>query len=202
MRRASVRQGRTGSPPAHRGTTVMEENGRSMPKPAPGRLSDDALSALVERSDRKGLAHLALHTVLAIAAAGVDLRERIRDRVDAPGCMALRHHPRLPLRTAARDRALHRLSKPLGQSRGVGGVRMDSRAPAALLPRVPPGASPVHAGSGARPRARRRASADLVRLSVAGERFRVLDVPGLERHWCTWPDGCRSRTSRHRSGPG
>ena len=40
-----------------------------MPKPAPGRLSDDALSALVERSDRKGLAHLAFH-VLAIAAAG------------------------------------------------------------------------------------------------------------------------------------
>ena len=40
-----------------------------MPKPAPGRLSDDALSALVERSDRKGLARLALH-LLAIAAAG------------------------------------------------------------------------------------------------------------------------------------
>ena len=40
-----------------------------MPTPAPGRLSDDALSALVERSDRKGLAHLAFH-VLAIAAAG------------------------------------------------------------------------------------------------------------------------------------
>ena len=40
-----------------------------MPKPAPGRLSDDALTALVERSDRKGLAHLAFH-VLAIAAAG------------------------------------------------------------------------------------------------------------------------------------
>ena len=39
----------------------------SMPKP--GRLSDDALSALVERSDRKGLVHLALH-VVAIAAAG------------------------------------------------------------------------------------------------------------------------------------
>ena len=47
----------------------MEENGRSIPKPAPGRLSDDALTALVERSDRKGLAHLAFH-VLAIAAAG------------------------------------------------------------------------------------------------------------------------------------
>ena len=41
----------------------------SKPEPAPGRLSDDALSALVERSDRKGLAHLALH-VLAIVAAG------------------------------------------------------------------------------------------------------------------------------------
>ena len=39
----------------------------SMPKP--GRLSDDALSALVGRSDRKGLTHLALH-VVAIAAAG------------------------------------------------------------------------------------------------------------------------------------
>ena len=39
----------------------------SMPKP--GRLSDDTLSALVERSDRKGLAHLALHVVV-IAAAG------------------------------------------------------------------------------------------------------------------------------------
>ena len=40
-----------------------------MPEPAPGRLSDDALTALVERSDRKGLVHLALH-VLTIAAAG------------------------------------------------------------------------------------------------------------------------------------
>ena len=40
-----------------------------MSEPAPGRLSDDALTALVERSDRKGLAHLALH-VLTIAAAG------------------------------------------------------------------------------------------------------------------------------------
>ena len=39
----------------------------SMPKP--DRLSDDTLSALVERSDRKGLAHLALHVVV-IAAAG------------------------------------------------------------------------------------------------------------------------------------
>ena len=34
-----------------------------------GRISDDALSALVERSDRKGLARLALH-VLVIAATG------------------------------------------------------------------------------------------------------------------------------------
>ena len=41
----------------------------SKPEPAPGHLSDDALSALVERSDRKGLAHLVLH-VLAIAGAG------------------------------------------------------------------------------------------------------------------------------------
>ena len=40
-----------------------------MSEPAPGRLSDDALTALVERSDRRGLAHLALH-VLTIAAAG------------------------------------------------------------------------------------------------------------------------------------
>ena len=39
----------------------------SMPKP--DRLSDDTLSALVERSDRKGLAHLALHVVV-IGAAG------------------------------------------------------------------------------------------------------------------------------------
>ena len=39
------------------------------PIPKPGRLSDEALSALVERSDRKGLAHLALHVVV-IAAAG------------------------------------------------------------------------------------------------------------------------------------
>ena len=37
--------------------------------PSAGRLSDDVLSALVERSDRKGLAHLAFH-LLAIAAAG------------------------------------------------------------------------------------------------------------------------------------
>ena len=40
-----------------------------MPESASGRLSDDVLSALVERSDRKGLARLALH-VLAIAGAG------------------------------------------------------------------------------------------------------------------------------------
>ena len=40
-----------------------------MSEPAPGRLSDDALTALVERSDRRGLAHLALH-VVTIAAAG------------------------------------------------------------------------------------------------------------------------------------
>ena len=40
-----------------------------MSEPAPGRLSDDALTALVERSDRKGLAHLALH-ILTIVAAG------------------------------------------------------------------------------------------------------------------------------------
>ena len=40
-----------------------------MSNPAPGRLSDDALSVLVERSDRKGLVRLALH-VLVIAAAG------------------------------------------------------------------------------------------------------------------------------------
>ena len=37
--------------------------------PTPDRLSDDTLSALVERSDRKGLAHLALHVVV-IGAAG------------------------------------------------------------------------------------------------------------------------------------
>ena len=41
----------------------------SRSEPAQGLLSDDALSVLVERSDRKGLAHLALH-VLVIAAAG------------------------------------------------------------------------------------------------------------------------------------
>ena len=40
-----------------------------IPEQAAGRLSDDALSALVERSDRKGLAHLAGH-VLALAGAG------------------------------------------------------------------------------------------------------------------------------------
>lgn len=39
------------------------------PEVANSRLSDDALSALVERSDRKGLVHLALH-VLAIVGAG------------------------------------------------------------------------------------------------------------------------------------
>ena len=39
------------------------------PMPKPGRLSEDALSVLVERSDRKGLARLALHVVV-IAAAG------------------------------------------------------------------------------------------------------------------------------------
>ena len=40
-----------------------------MPKSNSSPLTDDALSALLERSDRKGLAHLALH-LLAIAAAG------------------------------------------------------------------------------------------------------------------------------------
>ena len=40
-----------------------------MPEAVNGRLRDDALSALVERSDGKGLAHLALHG-LAIAASG------------------------------------------------------------------------------------------------------------------------------------
>ena len=47
----------------------MAETARPLPKPSDDRLSDDVLSALVERSDRKGLAHLALH-VLAIVAAG------------------------------------------------------------------------------------------------------------------------------------
>ena len=47
----------------------METRGRSIPKAISGRLSDDALSTLKERSDRRGLAHLALHLV-AIAAAG------------------------------------------------------------------------------------------------------------------------------------
>ena len=51
------------------GRFVMAETARPLPKPADYRLSDDGLSALVERSDRKGLAHLALH-VLAIVAAG------------------------------------------------------------------------------------------------------------------------------------
>ena len=47
----------------------MDEDGRSTPAPAGARLPDSELSALVERSDRKGLAHLVFH-VLAIAAAG------------------------------------------------------------------------------------------------------------------------------------
>ena len=51
------------------GTAVVVRNGTSTRKPTSGRLSDDALSALVARSDRKGLARLALH-VVAIAAAG------------------------------------------------------------------------------------------------------------------------------------
>ena len=38
-------------------------------KPAPGRIPDDMLSALVERSDRKGVVYLALH-LLAIVVAG------------------------------------------------------------------------------------------------------------------------------------
>ena len=51
------------------GGFVMMEAKWRMPEQATGRLSDDALSTLVERSDRKGLAHLVLH-VLAIAGAG------------------------------------------------------------------------------------------------------------------------------------
>ena len=49
--------------------SVTAEDDGSMPEAAPDRLPDDALSALVERSDRKGLAHLALH-LLATATAG------------------------------------------------------------------------------------------------------------------------------------
>ena len=50
-------------------TAIGDEDGRLTPASATGRLPDRELSALVERSDRKGLARLALH-VLAIAAAG------------------------------------------------------------------------------------------------------------------------------------
>ena len=47
----------------------MTEDAGSASTTSAGRLADDELSALVERSDARGLAHLALHT-LAIAAAG------------------------------------------------------------------------------------------------------------------------------------
>ena len=47
----------------------MSEDGRPMPAPCAGRLADTELTALVERSDSRGLARLALHT-LAIAVAG------------------------------------------------------------------------------------------------------------------------------------
>ena len=50
-------------------TAIGDEDGRLTPASATGRLPDRELSALVERSDRKGLARLALH-LLAIAAAG------------------------------------------------------------------------------------------------------------------------------------
>ena len=51
------------------GTPVRDGGETPVPARGAGHLPDRALSALVERSDRKGLAHLALH-VLAIAAAG------------------------------------------------------------------------------------------------------------------------------------
>ena len=47
----------------------MNDNGRSMPAPSAGRLADSELTALVERSDARGLAQLALH-VLVIAVLG------------------------------------------------------------------------------------------------------------------------------------
>ena len=47
----------------------MGDEGSLGPRPPRGRIPDDALSALVERSDRKGIAHLALH-LLVIATAG------------------------------------------------------------------------------------------------------------------------------------
>ena len=50
-------------------TAVGDDDGTPMPARAAGRLPDRELSVLVERSDRKGLARLALH-VLAIAMAG------------------------------------------------------------------------------------------------------------------------------------
>ena len=50
-------------------TSVADDGGGATPARVAGRLADRELSALTERSDGKGLAHLALHG-LAIAAAG------------------------------------------------------------------------------------------------------------------------------------
>ena len=47
----------------------MNDDGSSKPAPSAGRLADSELTALVERSDARGLAQLALH-VLVIAALG------------------------------------------------------------------------------------------------------------------------------------
>ena len=53
--------------PHHEGAGRVDR--ASAPESTPTHLSNDALAALTERSDRKGLTHLALH-VLAIAATG------------------------------------------------------------------------------------------------------------------------------------
>ena len=55
------------SHPHHRGAVRADRT--PAPEDAPGHLPHDALADLTERSDRKGLAHLALH-LLAIAATG------------------------------------------------------------------------------------------------------------------------------------
>ena len=52
-------------------TAIGDEDGRSTLASAAGRLPDRELSALVERSDRKGLAHLVLHALVIVAAGTV-----------------------------------------------------------------------------------------------------------------------------------
>ena len=108
------------------------------------------------RSDAKGLVRLALH-VATIAAAGVVHAAALETAWMLPAawvygtCLAFLFAPlhETVHYTAFRSRGLNR-----AVSVACGWLLV---LPPRFFPRLPPRASPLHAGSGARPRARRRA---------------------------------------------